>query len=57
MLIKTGGGAAVPEQQTTQKTIEVTIEPPPKDWAVEILSGIVVAVVVAGILAMWRKRK
>lgn len=53
MIVATGG----PVQQTEQTTQPViVIEQPPKEWAVEILSGIVVAVVVAGILAMWRRK-
>lgn len=56
MIIKTGGGDT-PQQTIMQKTIEVHVEPPPKDWAMEILSGIVVAIVVAGILTMWRRKK
>jgi len=53
MLIKTGG----PTEQTVQKTIEVTVEQPPKDWGMEIISGIVIALVVATIIRLWTKRK
>ena len=57
MLIETGGPVQQTEQQTMQKTIEVHVEQPPKDWAVELLSGIVIAVVAGGIITMWRRKK
>ncbi len=57
MLIKVTGGTVPPEQQQMmQKTIEVHVEQPPKDWAVELLSGIVIAVIAGGIIALWRRK-
>ena len=57
MLIKTGGPVQQTEQQTAAPDINIKIVEPPKDWAMELIVGILIAVAAGTIIRWWTHKK